>query len=172
MMSVLLPRLVMITDQEAFLLHRRAYGETSSIARFWVRDLGLISAVVKGVRGKAPKAVLRNAWLQPFQPLSIQLRGRSDLKNVYQFEPSASNNVLTEECLFSGLYLNSLLLSVLEAYELEIVVFEYYEVLLQRLAEICCARNCAEHQKNRNQKALNHILAQDLRQFEMQLLTG
>ena len=76
-----------VAFQDAYVMRRKPFRETSTLAQFWVREIGLIDAVVKGVHGKSKTASLQNAWLQPFQCLSIQIRGRRSLKQVYKFEP-------------------------------------------------------------------------------------
>ena len=63
----------------AFVLHRRPYRETSYIVDFFTLQEGKISAVAKGVKNSKSD---RKSLLQPFQPLNVQLAGKSDLKNL------------------------------------------------------------------------------------------
>ena len=61
---------------DAYVLHRARFRDTSSLVEFWVQNLGLLKAVVQGVHGPGKTASLRNAWLQPFQLLSIDIHGQ------------------------------------------------------------------------------------------------
>ena len=148
------------TDQ-AFILHRRPYRETSALVRFWCAQSGLITAVVKGVHGRQPDARLaqRNAWLQPFQLLDITMRGQSELKQVYNFEPADPPNRLTGQSLLAGQYLNQMLVEVLSQYEADEQLFDQYRQLLSTM----------ESQTN---NFSNRALAVELRYFEQALLTA
>ena len=65
-------------SDECFLLHQRAYGETSLIIDVFTKRDGKISLIAKGA--KKPKS---NFWLSvPFHKLSVNYSGRSELKTL------------------------------------------------------------------------------------------
>jgi len=129
---------------EAFVLHRQKFNETSALTRFWTASHGLVSANVKNISGPAKQASLRNAWLQPFQPLLIKLSGRSTLKNVFEFEPAGPAYLLSTDALASGQYLNSLIFSLLNRYELDANEYLQYHNCLTRLSDAASIDNLAE----------------------------
>lgn len=139
-------------------MHRRPYRETSSLVQFWVAELGLVSAVVKGVHGSGKAATLRNAWLQPFLQLEILIYGQRELKQVYKFEPKEQQRQGSPAFLLAGQYLNELLLLSLRKYDLEFEVFQMYSELLDQLRQVHLAPGT-----NRTTAAL-------LRSFEQHLL--
>lgn len=117
---------------DGFLLHRRAYRETSYIAEFFTLQEGKVSAVVRGVRSaKSDKKSL----LQPFQPLLLSIKGRQELKNLHQLEASQRALPLVGEQLYCGMYLNELLTRALAAHLPMEVLFHQYQHSLQALAD-------------------------------------
>ena len=114
--------------QPAFVLHRRAYRETSAIVEYLTRDFGRIAAVVRGVRGRG-----RNRRTEPFDLLSIGWRGRGQLVTVTDTEPVHSR-VLVGERLYAGLYLNELLTRTLRHEDPAPTLFEQYDAALGVLA--------------------------------------
>ncbi len=90
---------------EAYVLHRRGYRETSYLMDFFTREHGKLSVVAKGVRNSKSD---RKSLLQPFQPLRIQVRGKTDLKNLTLVESSARALTLSGDVLFCGMYINEL----------------------------------------------------------------
>ena len=70
-----------------FLLHRRAYRETSFLVNLFTVENGKVSAIVKGVRGSKSD---KKSLLQPFQPLLIGVSGRYELKNLQQVESTGA----------------------------------------------------------------------------------
>ena len=68
-------------------------------------------------------------------PLEAELRGRGELKNVGRLEAAGIPNLLTGEALFSGLYLNELLIRLLPAEVPHPEIFEHYALTLQALAQ-------------------------------------
>jgi DNA repair protein RecO (recombination protein O) len=103
------------TDQ-GYLLHSRAYGDTSTIADFFLQYHGRISLLYKGVR-KAGKQGAKGRLLQPFSLLAVSFEGRSELKSGRLLEPAAAPVFLTGSQLYSGLYVNELLVRLLHREE-------------------------------------------------------
>ncbi|MDH4567890.1 DNA repair protein RecO [Pseudomonas sp. BN414] len=111
----------------AFVLHSRAYRESSALVDFFTPE-GRLRAVMRGARGKA------GTLARPFLPLEAEFRGRGELKNVGRLESAGIPNLLAGEALFSGLYLNELLIRLLPAEDPQPALFEHYAVTVQALA--------------------------------------
>lgn len=129
-------------------LHRRPYRETSYIVDFFTREYGKVSAVCKGVRGSKND---KKSLLQPFQPLTLNLFGRHELKNLSTVESAGSMFRLQGERLFSALYMNEVLNRTLLPEVQYQTLYDIYVASLLRLA---------------SDEALEPIL----REFELQLL--
>lgn len=117
---------------QAYVLHTRSYRETSLIVDFLVPDVGRISAVVRGAR--RPKSPQRSL-LQPFGRLLISWYGRSELKTLKVLESDNQLSQLRGRALFSGLYLNELLIRLLKAEEPCEALFDYYQQALLALTQ-------------------------------------
>ncbi|MGB4249052.1 MAG: DNA repair protein RecO [Pseudohongiellaceae bacterium] len=96
--------------QPAYVLHTQPFQNTSLLVDFFCLDHGRIRAVAKGAR--RPKSRTR-ALLQPFQPLLVTLAGRAELKTLTAVEGSVNAFNLQGTRLFSGMYLNELLVRLL-----------------------------------------------------------
>ncbi|MCW8109431.1 DNA repair protein RecO [Alteromonas ponticola] len=115
----------------ACILHRRPYRETSYLVDFFTLEYGKMSAVAKGVRNSRNE---RKSLLQPFQPLRIQLTGKSELKNLTQLEGASKAFSLGGFNLFCAMYLNEVTNRVLQP-ELPVGdLFEAYQNALQALS--------------------------------------
>ena len=73
---------------------------------------GRISAVVKGARRKA-RGGSHAGVLQPFTPLLVATSGRGELKTLSRLELAGAGIDLAGERVFSGFYLNELLVRLL-----------------------------------------------------------
>lgn len=115
-------------SQPAYVLHSRAYRESSALVDF-LTPQGRLRAVLRGARGKA------GTLARPFVPLDVEFRGRGELKNVGRLEAAGIPNLLSGEALFSGLYLNELLIRLLPAEDPHAAIFEHYAMTVLALAE-------------------------------------
>jgi DNA repair protein RecO (recombination protein O) len=113
--------------QQAYVLHARPYRETSALVDFFT-PAGRVSGVLRGARGKA------GSLARPFVPLSVEFRGKSELRSVARLEPSGASPWLMGEALFSGLYLNELLVRLLPFADAQPTLYEHYHLTLQALA--------------------------------------
>lgn len=111
----------------AYVLHSRPYKESSALVDFFTAQ-GRIRAVLRAARGKV------GSIARPFAPLELELRGRGELKTVGRLESAGIPLLLTGEALFSGLYLNELLIRLLPAEDPHPVMLEHYGLTLQALA--------------------------------------
>ncbi|MBU1330103.1 MAG: DNA repair protein RecO [Gammaproteobacteria bacterium] len=117
-----------MSAQAAYVLHSRAYRESSALVDIFT-PAGRSRAVLRGARGRA------GTLARPFIPLEIALRGRGELKTVSHLEAVGIPNLLTGEALFSGLYLNELLIRLLPAEDPQPAVFEHYAMTVLALAQ-------------------------------------
>ena len=116
--------------QPAYILHTRPYRDTSMLVDFLTPQFGRFTAVVRGVRSrKTPKRNLLN----PFTCLLISFQGKTDLKLLTHFEAGALHFNLAEKYLFSGFYLNELLMRLLPASDSHKDIFYLYQQSLQNL---------------------------------------
>ncbi|MFJ4372069.1 DNA repair protein RecO [Pseudomonas japonica] len=113
--------------QPAYVLHNRAYRETSALVDF-LTPQGRVRAVMRRARGKG------GSLARPFVPLEVELRGRGELKNVGRLDSVGVAAWLHGDALFSGLYLNELLIRLLPAEDPHPVLFDHYAATLQALA--------------------------------------
>ncbi|MDG9885001.1 DNA repair protein RecO [Pseudomonas sp. GD04058] len=112
----------------AYVLHNRAYRETSALVDF-LTPQGRFRAVMRRARGKG------GSLARPFVPLELELRGRGELKNVGRLDSVGVAAWLHGDALFSGLYLNELLIRLLPAEDPHPALFVHYAATLQALAE-------------------------------------
>jgi len=112
----------------AYVLSRRDFRETSAIVGLLVEDGGRIDAVARGARSK------RGPTLEPFTPLAVSFRGRAELKNLVVCERAGPSFPLFGDMLYSGFYLNELLVRGLSREDPTPGLFETYEKALAELA--------------------------------------
>lgn len=90
----------------AWLLHRRAFRNTSLIVDLFLPDRGRVGVVARGGR--------RQPALAPFTPLWVDLRaGGGELFTLRQVEPRGPALPLAGTALYCGFYLNELLMRLL-----------------------------------------------------------
>lgn len=134
--------------QRAYLLHSRPYRDQSLLVNLLTEQLGHVSAVV--YIGKSKKSN-KKGLLQPFASLLIELKGQGDLKTLSRLEHADKSLQLSGNFLFSGFYLNELMVRLLpENIGLD-SLFSLYEQSLDNLLN-------------------QHKLESTLRQFEFRLL--
>lgn len=115
--------------QPAYLLHARAYRETSVLAEWFLPELGRVGTVLRGARRKG------QAVPAPFQPFFVQIAGGGELKQVAAHEFAGAALGLQGAALFSGLYLNELLVRLLPRELPQPELFVAYAGALGELAE-------------------------------------
>ncbi len=135
--------------QRGFVLHRKAYSETSLLAELFTEETGRLTVLAKGARAK--RSALKGI-LQPFTPLLLCWSGRSELKTLTKVEPAAIALPLQQTALYSGFYVNELLCRVLEPETGYPHLFQDYLRCLTGLA------------------SAEHLIEPSLRHFEFQLL--
>jgi DNA repair protein RecO (recombination protein O) len=126
--------------QPAYVLHQWDWSETSLVLDLFTRDLGRIAVVAKGA--KRPYSQLRSVLL-PFQRIAVSLtRSRppssgddaSEIHTLRSAEFIGPLAALPPERLFSGFYLNELLMKLLARHDPHEQLFAAYGQALATLA--------------------------------------
>jgi len=115
---------------QAYLLHRRPYSNSSMLVECFTNDLGRFPAIAKGVRSGRGVGV---AVLQPFRPLTINVSGKGEVKTLTGFEQTSPESELKGKALYSGFYLNELLMRLLARNDPHERLFWIYQQTLERL---------------------------------------
>lgn len=100
--------------QPAYVLHRRAYRETSFLVELFTQEFGRVSVIARGVRKAKGSS---QGILQPFIALTVSLVGKGDLLTLSHVEVDGPVTTLKGDCLFAGFYLNELLTSLLQKWD-------------------------------------------------------
>ena len=79
--------------QPGFILHSRAYRDTSSILEVFTPEHGRVSVVARGNRRKS-RGGASGALLQLFQPLLLSFSGQGELKTLTRTPASLSLTVM------------------------------------------------------------------------------
>lgn len=138
-----------VTTQAAYILHKRAYRETSQILEVFTRDYGRLSLMSRGSRSSRSKT---SGLLQLFQPLVISWQGRGDLPYLSSVEmANCKLPALKARSLLSAIYINELLVYLLHKNDVHEKVFDLYHAVLFALES-------------------SQQIEQDLRLFERDLL--
>lgn len=125
-----------IALQPAYVLHRIPFQNSSLIVDFFTRDYGRVRAVAKGARAAKSR---NRSLLQPFQPLLISYSGRTDLKNLGACEAMHESLRLGAQRLYSGLYVNELLVRLIQAGDEHAALYGFYQdtlIALQGSADL------------------------------------
>jgi len=120
-----------VNTQIAYILHQRAYRETSSILDVLTKDYGRVSLMARGCRGARSK-IAGNLLL--FSPLVISWQGKGNLpylKSVERADLKAP--VLKGKSLLSAMYINELLVYFLHKNDRQEAIFEHYHQCLYAL---------------------------------------
>ena len=117
--------------EPAYVLHGRAYRETSQILELFTPGYGRVGVVARGSR--RPKSALRGL-LNPFQPLRASWSGRGELATLTQAEMAGVTESLTGTTVMSGFYINELLLKLLTRNDPHPDLFAHYASLVDALS--------------------------------------
>ena len=117
-----------VLRQPSYLLHARAYRETSAIIELLTLEHGRVAGVARGVRGgRRPQPI------EAFRLMEIGWRGSGSLVTVTGREVARRWH-LAGRALFAGMYVNELLIRSLRPAEAVPNLFWAYQVTLGRLA--------------------------------------
>ena len=116
--------------QPAFVLHRRPYRNTSLLLEIFSWEYGRIGLVARGVR--TPRSRLKGV-LQPFVPLLLSWSGSGELFTLTAAEEGGTPIPIPPFRVLSGLYVNELLLRLLQRHDPHPGLFEPYRRMLEAL---------------------------------------
>ncbi|GAA6134480.1 DNA repair protein RecO [Oceaniserpentilla sp. 4NH20-0058] len=117
--------------QSAYVLHSRPYRESSAMVDLFTPDYGLLRCIARGVK----KTIGQGQSLQPFVQYQIFFHGDSGLKNLDKYESLSLPLSLAGDALFSGFYINEVILRALRS-EAEVeaeLLYEAYQAALHNL---------------------------------------
>lgn len=138
-----------LIEQRAFVLHSRPFKENQQLLELLTEDEGKISALV--YVGQSKRSI-KKGMIQPFLPLKCIFKGnKSSLVNITTIEAIANSYTLSKDCLYSGFYVNELLVRLLNNDIVCDALFKQYQATLISLSE-------------------NSPIAPALRKFELCLL--
>lgn len=122
-----------VNTQIAYLLHKRAYRETSSILEVLTKDYGRLSLMARGARGARSKTA---GNLMLFTPLVISWQGKGSLPYLKSIERAdLKAPTLKNKSLLSAMYINELLMYMLHKDDVHEDVFEHYHRCLYLLED-------------------------------------
>jgi DNA repair protein RecO (recombination protein O) len=116
--------------QPAYVLHSRPFQNTSLLVDFFTYDYGRVKAVARGARREKSRY---RSLLQLFQPVLVSLSGRGEVKTVGAVDTGSAAITLKGERLFSGLYVNELLIRLLHNQEEHTALYKSYQQTLLSL---------------------------------------
>ena len=138
-----------LIEQRAFVLHTRPFQENQQLVELLTQEQGKISALV--YVGQSKRSI-KKGMIQPFLPIKIMLKeNNASLKRITQIDALASAYLLTKDHLYSGFYVNELLMRLLNSDIVCESLFNQYQTTLSALAK-------------------QASIAPQLRQFELSLL--
>jgi len=118
-----------VVHQPAFLLHTRAYRETSALLEMLTLDHGRVGLIYKGAK-RSPK---RAAQLQSFHELRVSWSGRGELPSLTDLEITGASRLATPRLKICGLYLNELLMNLLPRNSPGEELYRCYDATLSQL---------------------------------------
>jgi len=119
--------------QPCFVLHQRAYRNSSVILEVFSQDFGRVALLAKGV--KQQKSRLKSV-LQTFQPLQLSWVRRSELGTLTTAEFAGQPIQLSHEKLYAALYVNELCLRLLVHNDSASEIYHAYFQSIQQLSQL------------------------------------
>lgn len=122
-----------VETQVAYILHKRAFRDTSQILDVFTREHGRISLMSRGSRGEKSKT---KGLLQIFKPLLISWQGRGEMPFLNKVEMAdIKAPVLTGKSQISAMYVNELLVYLLHKNDVHEDIFDQYHDCLYALKD-------------------------------------
>lgn len=120
-----------VESQAAYVLHARAWRETSLLLEAFTRDHGRVGLVARGVR--SARARLPRSALEPLQALQLGWSGRGELQTLTAAEPVGNPPALRGDTLVSAMYVNELMVRLTARGDPHPALFDRYAALLDEL---------------------------------------
>ncbi len=118
--------------QPAWILKASPYGDTSLLVEAFSASYGRIGLVARGARAAKSRP---RALLQPFRPLFLSWTESGDLGTLTGVEAQGASFEFRGETVFSGWYLNELLMRLLQRHDAHPVLFDAYGEALGALEQ-------------------------------------
>lgn len=115
----------------AYILHKRAYKESSYILDLFTREQGVVSVIAKGAKSNKSKFYLS---LQLFSILDVAYSGKSELMTLTQADVRRPNYISKQKNVFCGYYVNELLLMLLHKHDQHPELFDFYDQIILALS--------------------------------------
>jgi DNA repair protein RecO (recombination protein O) len=116
----------------AYVLHTRPYRNSSLLVDAFSAQFGRISLVAKGA--SRPRSALQ-AIRHLFSLCALSWVGHSDLKTLTGVQDLGQPLWLTGKALMSGLYVNELLVKLMDHEDPHPDLFDYYALVIAQLAQ-------------------------------------
>ncbi|MCL5261520.1 MAG: DNA repair protein RecO [Gammaproteobacteria bacterium] len=122
-----------VSLEPSFVLHARAFRDTSLILEIFSQNYGRLSLIALGARRKQSQI---KSLLSPFIPLLLSWSGKTELFTLAKVEAGAQAFDLCGNALLSGFYLNELLMRLLVRHDPHPKSFLLYQKTLAELANV------------------------------------
>lgn len=116
--------------QPAYVLHQRAYGDSSAVVELFTPEYGRVAVMAKGL--KRPKSKWQGI-VRAFQPLLVSWSGRGEMATLIAAEAQGRAFTLEAELLACGFYINELLMRLLHKHDAHLELFSDYDASLRQL---------------------------------------
>jgi DNA repair protein RecO (recombination protein O) len=123
---------VRVEQQSGFILHARAWRETSLLLECLTREHGRVGLVARGVRRERTK--IPRALLQPLVSLNLGWTGRGELATLTGIEADGQMSPLVGQALLCALYVNELVLRLTLRHDPQPQLYDAYAQAITRLA--------------------------------------
>ncbi len=117
--------------EPAFVLHARAYRETSLLVELLSAQHGRVGLLVRGVRG--PKRHALRAALQPLQHIRFDAVQRGELAQLHAAEALDAAPLLAGDAVLAAFYLNELVLRLAPRLDPHAELYAAYATARERL---------------------------------------
>ena len=115
-----------------YLLHQRPYRESSVLLEIFTETHGRVGLVARGVRSARSK---QRGDLQPFRQLRFSWQSRGELGTLTAAESEGAFITLQGRALYSGFYLNELLIRLLARHDPHPALFAAYGASVRALGQ-------------------------------------
>jgi len=114
-----------------YVLHQRPYRESSALLEVFTESHGRVGLVARGVRSARSR---QRGDLQPLRPLRLSWHSRGELGTLTGVEADGPPVSLRGAALYSGFYLNELLVRLLARQDPHADLYHCYQSSLQGLS--------------------------------------
>ena len=121
-----------VSQEPGFVLHQYNYRETSQILEIFTRNYGRVSVLAKGAR--RPRKKSGRHYVRPFQQYRFSWTGKGELPTMSGAEEIAPSSELKGNAIYSGFYVNELVMRMVHRHDPHERLYEIYEASIDRLA--------------------------------------